>query len=73
MVAFYTSTYVMFIVITPTLTSAHRISAITVPAPINGKSVLMALAQRARNTVRTMAPRTHQAGDPIGPKNVNKC
>lgn len=51
-------------------TSVHTIRAIIVPAPINGNSVRMARAQRARKIDAMAAPRIHQYGLPSGPKNV---
>jgi hypothetical protein len=56
----------------PKLVNAHKIKATIVPAPIKGNKVRMALAQRAKNILKTKAPNTHQAGLPKGPKNSTK-
>lgn len=45
----------------------------TVPAPINGSNVRIERAQPAKNTEAATAPKSHQYGDPMGPKNVINC
>ena len=57
----------------PSLTKVHKINAIIVPAPINGKSVRIARAQVARNTLAATAPKSHQYGLPSGPKKCVNC